>query len=77
MKRRVFIHVVNYDRSNSTKSNAIDVGVRVPENPQPLRVTVHSPGPKAAQAIDFAKSGAYTTFTLSDVKTYCVAMIEW
>jgi len=77
MRQRVLIHVVNYDRSNAANSKAIEIGVRVPENRQPLKVTVHAPGAKPAQSIDFARSEAYTTFTLSDVRSYCVVMVEW
>ena len=77
LKRRAFIHVVNYDRANAAPAKAIEIGVRVPENLQPLRVTVHAPGQKAAQPIEFGKSGALTTFMLPDVQVYCVVMIEW
>ena len=77
LKRRAFIHVVNYDRSNAAPAKAIEVGARVPENQQPLKVTVHAPGQKAAQPIEFGKSGAFTTFVLPDVRFYCVVMIEW
>ncbi len=77
LRQRVFIHVVNYNRSNATISKPIEVGVLMPENRQPLRVTVHAPGTKPAHPIDFARSGAYTTFTLPDVRSYCVVKIEW
>jgi hypothetical protein len=77
LKRRAFIHVVNYDRSNAAPAKAIEIGVRVPEGQQPFRVSVHAPGQKAPQPIDFGKSGALTTFTLPDVQFYCVVTIGW
>jgi hypothetical protein len=76
-RKRVFIHLVNYDRSNVSAAKAIEVGVQLPENRQPLRVTIHTPGSKAAQPIDFGKSGNLTIFTLPDARPYRVVMIEW
>ncbi|MGD0893946.1 MAG: alpha-amylase family protein [Terracidiphilus sp.] len=77
MKQRVFIHVVNYEVSNAPNSKAIEVGVRIPENREPLKVTVHAPGTNAEQQIKFARTGAYATFTLSEVQSYCAVKIEW
>jgi hypothetical protein len=77
MERRAFIHVVNYDRSSVSPAKAIEVGVRVPENRRPLWVTVHAPGQKVARPVEFARSGALTTFMLPDVRFYCVVTIEW
>ena len=77
LKRRAFIHVVNYDRSNVATAKTIEIGFRVPENHLPLRVTVHAPGQKAAQPIEFSTNGALTTFILPDMRVYCVVMIEW
>ena len=77
LKRRAFIHVVNYDRSNAAPAKTIELGVRLPKNQQPFRVTVHAPGQNGAQSIDFAKREALTTFTLPDVRVYCVVLIEW
>jgi hypothetical protein len=77
MKQRIFIHVVNYDRSDTTASKAIEVGVRLPGNRQPLKVTVRAPETKAAQPIDFAMRDAFTTFSLPGMRAYCVVKIEW
>jgi hypothetical protein len=77
LKRRAFIHVVNYDRSNVATAKAIEIDVRVPENHLASRVTVHVPGQRAAQPLEFSKNGALTTFKLRDVRVYCVVMIEW
>jgi hypothetical protein len=77
MEQRIFIHVVNYDRSDATTSKAIEVGVRLPENRQPLKVTVRAPETIAAQPVDFAMRDTYATFSLPGVRAYCVVKIEW
>jgi hypothetical protein len=77
LKQRAFIHVVNYDRSNAAKSNEIKIGVRLPDNRQPRKVTAYTPGSKTAQSIDFENSGPLTRLTLSNVQTYGVVAIEW
>jgi hypothetical protein len=76
-KRRAFIHVVNYDRSNPALSKAIEIGVRVPEEQRPFRVTVHVPGQNASQPIEFGQRGTLTTLVLPGLRFYCVVMIEW
>jgi len=76
-KGRVFIHVLNYDRLNAAKGESIEVGVRLPDNRQALRITAHTPGSKSALAVNFARSGALTGFTLSNAQTYSVVMIAW
>jgi hypothetical protein len=77
LNRRAYIHVVNYDRSNAAPAKAIEIGLRVPGNRQPLKITVHAPAQETPQPIEFSKSGALTTFTLPDVRVYCVVMVEW
>jgi hypothetical protein len=77
LRQRSYIHVVNYDSSNAANSKTIEVGVQLPENRQSLKITVLAPETKAARPIDFSRSGAYTSFTLADVQSYCVVMIEW
>ena len=77
LKQRTFIHVVNYDRTSAAKANEIVIGVRLPDNRHPRRVTAHAPGSKAAQAIDFEKSGSLIRLALPHVETYCIVAIEW
>jgi hypothetical protein len=77
LKRRAFIHVVNYDRSNAEAAKAIVVGIRLPDNHQPSKVTVHAPGRKTAQPIEFSRSGALSIFKLADLQYYSVVAIEW
>jgi hypothetical protein len=76
-KQHIFIHVVNYDRSGAPTSKAIEVGVRLPENRQPLKITIRAPETKTVQPIDFAMRDAYATFSLPGVRAYCVVKIEW
>jgi hypothetical protein len=77
LKQRVFIHVVNYERSSVTPAKAIEVDVRLPGNRQPIRITVHAPGSKATQAMNFKQDAGLTRFVLSTMRAYCVVMIEW
>ena len=78
LNRRAYIHVVNYDRSNAAPAKAIEIGLRVPENRKPLKITVHAPAQETAvQPIEFSKSGALTLSRSLDVRVYRVVMIEW
>jgi hypothetical protein len=77
LKQRVFVHVVNYDRSNAGVSQAIEVHVRMPRDRQARRITIHTPGSKNAPEIVFENDAALTRFTLANVRTYSVVMIEW
>jgi hypothetical protein len=76
-KRRVFIHVLNYDRSNAAADQAIEIAVRLPNDRQARKGTVHTPGSIKMQEIVFEKSASPTRFTLLKVTTYSVVMIEW
>jgi hypothetical protein len=77
LKQRVFIHVLNYDRSNASVDQALEVDVRLPNDRQARKGTVYTPGSKTVQEVAFQTSGTATGFTLSNVRTYSVVMIEW
>lgn len=75
LKKRAFVHLVNYDRAAAAKS--VEVGVRLPDNRQASRITVGAPGSKAMQTVAFSKNAALTVFRIPDVKTYSLVTIEW
>jgi hypothetical protein len=76
-KQHAFIHVLNYDRSTLGGSSPIEIEVRLPNGARLRKSTVHAPGSKNAQEISFENTGPLTRFTLPNVKTYSVIMMEW
>jgi hypothetical protein len=76
-KQRAFVHLLNYAQTAAATAEPISVGVRLPDNRRASRVTVHTPGSKAEQVIDFSKDGALTFFSIPRVEVYSLATIEW
>jgi hypothetical protein len=77
LKQRAFIHILNYDRSNSARDAAIEMSVRLPHDRIARKGTVHTPDSKGAQQLPLETSGVMARFTLPNVQTYSVVMIEW
>lgn len=77
LKRRVFVHIVNYDRSNAGTNGAVQIDVRLPNNGRALKITAHAPDAETEKAIEFENHRGFTRFTISEVRTYSVVTIEW
>jgi len=76
-KHRAFIHVLNYDRSNSAGSVAVELAAHLPNDRIARSATAHTPGSKGAQQLALETSGTAMQCTLPNVKTYSVVKIEW
>ena len=76
-KQRVFLHVVNYNEAKAATAMPIEIGVQLPDNRHPIRVTARTPGSTGAQAINFSKDGLVTVFTIPSMRAYYLVMIEW
>jgi hypothetical protein len=70
-KRRLIIHLVNYNVAAVPEIEPIDVTCRLPDGGAIQHVTLYSPDSPTPLSISFRNS----TFTIPKINTYCVALI--
>lgn len=77
-RRRVLLHLVNYNHKNVPSLHRIEVRCRLPRGEAVKRVRLYSPdaegGPIPLKA---AQSGAEAAFTVPELKAYAIAAVSW
>jgi hypothetical protein len=76
-KRRMLVHLVNYNVHDAGAIAAIHVRCRVPRGETAKAVEVYSPDLKTPASLRFATQGSTASFTVPQVLTYSVAMVSW
>jgi hypothetical protein len=76
-KRRMFVHLVNYNVKNVGSVASIDVRCRVPQGETMKAVEVYSPDSETRAPLNFATRGSTASFTVPQVMTYSVVMVSW
>ncbi len=75
-KRRMMLHLVNYNAKQVPALDPVRVVCRLPEGQGAREVTIYSPDAEGSQAIEMKTSGSQVSFAVP-VKTYTIAVIRW
>jgi hypothetical protein len=75
-KRRMLVHLVNYNAGKEPALNPVEVICRIPAGQSARRVGVVSPDAAGLEALGVKMDGPKVSFHVP-VKTYSVAVIEW
>lgn len=76
-RRRMFVHLVNYNSAKIAMLHDIRVRVILPGNRKALNVTVHAPGTAETQSIEFSSEASSTSFTVPNLQTYALITVQW
>ena len=76
-RRRMFVHLLNYDSAKIPTLRNVPVRVSLPDNAKAQSVTLHAPGTGDPQSIEFRKEVAGSLFTVPDLHAYALITIEW
>jgi hypothetical protein len=74
-KRRMMLHLVNYDARRAALSGAVEVTCRVPGPAK--EVLLISPDMKQTQVLELKNEPSAVTFSVPPVKVYSIAAISW
>ena len=76
-KRRMLIHLVNYNVKNVVSIPSVEVRCTLPREQSAKSVEVYSPDLEARAPLNFAAHGSTTSFTVPQVMMYSVAVVSW
>ena len=76
-RRRMFVHLLNYDSAKIPTLHNILVRVSLPDKAKAQRVTLHTPGTGDPQSIEFRQEAAGSLFTVADLHAYALITVEW
>jgi hypothetical protein len=76
-RRRMFVHLLNYDSANLPKIHDIPVRVSLPDRAKAQKVTLHTPGTAGLRSIEFRNEAVGSLFTVPDLHTYALTTIQW
>jgi Beta-galactosidase trimerisation domain len=74
-KRRLMIHLVNYNVDTVPQIESIDVSCRLPEGVATQQATLYSPDSESP--VPLKVSSRSSAFTIPKMETYCVAALSW
>ena len=76
-RRRMFVHLLNYDSARSPMLHDILVRVSLPDKAKAQKVTLQMPGAAASQSLEFRNEVAGSLFTVPDLHAYALITIQW
>lgn len=76
-RRRMFVHLLNYDSAKIPTRHNIPVRVSLPGKATAQRVTLHTPGTGDPQNIEFRKEATGSLFTVPNLHAYALITVEW
>jgi hypothetical protein len=76
-RRRMFVHLLNYNSAAAPTLHDIRVSVLLPGNAKSSGVTVRVTGTTEARTVDFKQENARTVFVIPDLHTYALATVTW
>jgi len=76
-KRRMFVHLVNYNVKNVESIPSINVRCTLPRGETAKGVQVYSPDLATPAPLNFATRGSTASFTVPQVATYSVVAVSW
>jgi hypothetical protein len=76
-KRRVLVHLVNFNARNVGSIGGVEVSCRLPARAAAKEVRIYSPDSEAPLTITVNNGPAGAVFTVPDVKTYSIAAVSW
>ena len=75
-KRRMMLHLVNYNAKKIGSLEAVEVICRLPRGQAAKEVRIYSPDLDGSRAIEMKSTALQVSFTVP-VKTYTLAVIQW
>jgi hypothetical protein len=76
-KRRTVLHLINYNHRSVPSIKSVTVKCRLPEGARLKEARVISPDFEGSKTIASQMAGETASFTLPEVKTYSVAVLDW
>jgi hypothetical protein len=76
-RRRMLVHLVNYDAARTPSIDGIQVKLRLPDNQSAKEVLVYSPETAAAEHIRPAGAANELSFAVPRLRTYSVIAVRW
>jgi hypothetical protein len=76
-RKRMFVHLLNYDSAKISKLQDIEVRVSLPGAAKASGVTLRAPGTAGERSVDFSNEGSSASFTVADMRTYALITIQW
>ncbi len=76
-KRRLLIHLVNYNAKNVPSLSAVQIRCRLPQSQAAPKAEVISPDLEAPQTLAPATKGSETLFSVPGLKVYSVVIVSW
>ena len=74
-RRRMILHLVNYNAHNSALTEPVPVACRVPEAVKEVRL--YSPDTGAPHAVTASNKASIVAFEVPPVKVYSIAVMKW
>ncbi len=75
--RRLAVHLINYNAEKVPVISSIRVSAALPGKQAATKVTMLSPSARDGRQIEFTRQDARTVFTVPEVRTYALIVIEW
>jgi hypothetical protein len=75
--RRMLLHLVNYNARNMASIGGVRVSCRLPSQAAAKNVTLYSPDLEAPLSVTMSNAPDGAAFTLPDVTTYSIAVVNW
>ncbi len=75
-KRRMMVHLVNYNAKKSAVAERVEVTCRIPAGRSAKGIRIYTPDALGPETAAMTSNGREVTFAVS-VKTYSVAVVEW
>jgi hypothetical protein len=76
-KRRMLLHLINYNARSVDSTGPIEVSCRLPSQTTAREARVYSPDEEPAVSIAVSNGPSGATFTLPTVRTYSIAAVSW
>ena len=76
-KRRMILHLVNYDAGKGRPVEGLDVTCELPAGSSIKEIRLLSPDWTEPQGVKVGGSGSTVNFTVPEVKTYVLAVVSW
>jgi hypothetical protein len=76
-QRKMFIHLANYNSTQTATLHDIRVRVILPVNVKASSVILHAPRADEAWSVGFTSEGSGTSFTLPTLQTYALIAVQW
>ncbi len=76
-KRRLLLHLVNYNAKNIPSVELIEASCRLPHGGTAREITVYSPDFDTPRTLKVSSKASGVSFTVPEVKTYSIVGVSW